>query len=131
MKCGKPTDGKAHCPMCLKVLRVKQKQRYAELTDEQRKKMYLKNLRYLAENPNKKALYASRRAEYQRKYMLGDELMAKWIILIVIVLLIIGVAITQIAFEEGWADGYANGVAKGIEMRKEERNGEKREKESA
>lgn len=73
VKCGKPTDGKAHCPMCLKVLRVKQKQRYAELTDEQRKKMYLKNLRYLAENPDKKALYASRRAEYQRRYMLGDE----------------------------------------------------------
>lgn len=73
VKCGKPTDGKAHCAICLKMLRVKQKQRYANLTDEQREKLYLKNLRYLAENPDKKALYASRRAEYQRRYMLGDE----------------------------------------------------------
>ena len=57
--------------------------------------------------------------------------MFKWIIIGLVLLLIVGVALWECAFEEGWSDGYANGIAKGIEIRKEERNGKERKEESA
>lgn len=57
--------------------------------------------------------------------------MYKWVILGIIAVLIIGVALWQSAFEQGWSDGYANGIAKGIEIRKENKDGKEREKESA
>ena len=57
--------------------------------------------------------------------------MYKWVILGIIAVLIIGVALWQSAFEQGWSDGYANGIAKGIEVRKENKDGKEREKESA
>ena len=73
VRCGKDTGGKAYCPECLAVERAKQRMRYRNKTDDERRDLYLKNLRYLAEHPEKKALYASRRSEYQRKYFSGDE----------------------------------------------------------
>ena len=57
--------------------------------------------------------------------------MYKWVILGIIAVLIIGVALWECAFEEGWSDGYANGIAKGIEMRKENKDGKERKEESA
>lgn len=57
--------------------------------------------------------------------------MYKWVILGVIAVLIIGVALWECAFEEGWSDGYANGIAKGIEIRKENKDGKERKEESA
>ena len=56
--------------------------------------------------------------------------MYKWVIFGIIAVLIIGVALWQCAFEEGWSDGYANGIAKGIEIRKENKDGQKDKAES-
>ena len=73
VRCGKNTEGKAYCPECLAVERAKKRMRYRNMKDDERKALYLKNLRYLAEHPEKKALYASRRSEYQRRYFSGEE----------------------------------------------------------
>lgn len=68
VKCGKPTGGKAHCPDCLAIARVKERMRYRNKTDEERRELYLKNKRYLAAHPEKAELYRERRLRERRIY---------------------------------------------------------------
>ena len=69
VKCGKPAEkGKVHCSVCLQMLRVKQKQRYRELTEEQRMKKRVSHKLWLEKNPDKKALYLERQRERNRRY---------------------------------------------------------------
>ena len=69
VKCGMPVQkGRVHCAMCLKMLRVKQRQRYSELTYEDKQKKIEKHRQWLEENPDKKALYLERQRERNRRY---------------------------------------------------------------
>lgn len=44
--------------------------------------------------------------------------MAKWIILGIVVLVVIGAAIISECYEDGWAAGYCEGMRKAEEIRK-------------
>ena len=70
--CGEPTGGKTRCEWCLKKMALAQKERERKklelLGDDYRqaKREYMK--KWLAENPDKVAVYKSRKSEYNRRY---------------------------------------------------------------
>ena len=73
--CSSPAvDGKTRCALCAKMDRYKEKIRRDKMTQQQKEKRkeYLKN--WQKNNPEKMAIYESRKSEYNRRYRNGYEL---------------------------------------------------------
>lgn len=74
VRCGSTAvDGKIRCDVCAKMESIKQRIKYAERTPEQKakKREYLK--KWLADHPERVAVYNSRKSEYNRRYREGYE----------------------------------------------------------
>lgn len=73
--CGDPAvTGKTRCEFCAGKDRYKSKIRRDQMTpqEKERKKEYLK--KWIERNPEKMAVYESRKSEYNRRYRNGYEL---------------------------------------------------------
>lgn len=74
VNCDNPAvAGKTRCAVCAKIDSIKNKMRYAELTQEEKAKKseYLK--KWWNEHPDKVTVYRSRKSEYNRRYREGYE----------------------------------------------------------
>ena len=77
--CGKKNDnGKTRCNECGTFLRLKQNERYKNMSAEEKARKVQKHREYLEQNPEKAALYKSRQPEYNKRYLEREKTRYEW-----------------------------------------------------
>lgn len=74
--CGeRAAEGKTRCYRCLQIIAVKQRERYQERANDkaykEKRREYQKE--WQDKNPEKMAVYKSRKPMYNRRYIYGEE----------------------------------------------------------